>query len=200
MHDIIARELDDSATTKMKLKEHLEPIVKIAEAMIQTVKGGGKIVLFGNGGSAADAQHIAAELVGKFQQVRKGLPALALTVNTSILTAVGNDFSFDEVFARQVEALVTPNDLVIGISTGGFSKDAGGFSKNVVRGIEAAKTKGAKTAGLLGKGGGELAKMVDLPLIIPSNNTQRIQEAHITVGHILCTLVEQAILQPRETA
>ena len=150
---------------------------------------GGKLILFGNGGSAADAQHLAAEFVGQFHHVRKGLPALALTVNTSVLTAVSNDFSYEDVFARQVEALVTAKDVVIGISTGGSSA-------NVVRGIERAQQQGAKTIGLLGKSGGLLAKMVDLPLVVPSNSTQRIQEAHITVGHILCTLVEHALCGP----
>jgi D-sedoheptulose 7-phosphate isomerase len=191
--NLIGSELDESASTKIKLKSCAEPIAKIGEAIIETLKREGKIFLFGNGGSAADAQHIAAEFVGQFQQVRKGLPAIALTVNNSVLTAVGNDFSFEEIFARQVEALVTSNDLVIGISTGGYAETAGKFSKNVVRGIEEAKKKGAKTVGLLGKGGGLLAKMVDIPLVVPSYNTQRIQEAHITVGHIVCSLVERGL-------
>lgn len=194
MRDLITSELDESAETKTRLKGHVETISNIARAMIETLERGGKIVLFGNGGSAADAQHIAAELVGKFQRVRRALPAIALTVDTSVLTAIGNDFSFEEVFARQVEALVTAEDLVIGISTGGYSEAAGKFSKNVVRGIEEAKKKGAKTVGLVGKGGGAVGKMVDLSLVIPSNNTQRIQEAHITVGHILCSLVERAFV------
>ena len=193
MEAIILNELEESAQTKLKLKDHVEPIAKIALAMIDVLKRGGKIYFFGNGGSAADAQHLSAELVGQFQKVRPGLPAIALTVNTSILTAVGNDFAFEEIFARQVEALVTSNDLVIGISTGGYSEAAGRFSKNVVRGIEEAKKKGAKTVCLLGKGGGLLAKIADLALVVPSNNTQRIQEAHITVGHILCTLIEKAL-------
>jgi D-sedoheptulose 7-phosphate isomerase len=193
MKDLITRELNESAETKLKLKDHAEIICQIAAAIVDTLTKGGKIVMFGNGGSAADAQHIVAELVGKFQQARKGLPAIALTVNTSILTAIGNDFSFEEIFARQVEALVTADDLVVGISTGGYSEVAGNFSKNVVRGIEEAQKIGAKTVGLLGKSGGKLATMVDYPLVVPSNNTQRIQEAHITVGHILCSLVDRAL-------
>jgi D-sedoheptulose 7-phosphate isomerase len=193
MRELITSELEESAQTKLRLKDYVEAISSIACAMIDTLANGGKIVMFGNGGSAADAQHIVAELVGQFQQARRGLPAIALTVNPSVLTAIGNDFSFEEVFARQVEALVNAEDLVFGISTGGYSETAGRFSKNVVRGIEEAKKKGAKTVGLLGKGGGLLAKMVDLPLVIPSQNTQRIQEAHITVGHILCSLVERGL-------
>ena len=185
---LITSELEDSARTKILLKDSAELIAKIADAIVETIKGGGKIVLCGNGGSAADAQHLAAEFVGQFHHVRKGLPAIALTVNTSVLTAVSNDFSFDEVFSRQVEALVTEKDLVIGISTGGSSK-------NVVRAIEQAKRQGAKTAGFLGKGGGMLATMVDFPVIVPSNSTQRIQEAHITIGHILCDLMERALFE-----
>ena len=190
----IAAELEDSAQTKIRLKDHAEMISQIAQAIIESLKKGGKVVAFGNGGSAADAQHIVAELVGQFQNVRRGLPAVSLTVNPSVLTAIGNDFAFEEIFARQVEALVTKDDVVLGISTGGYSESAGKFSKNVVRGIEEAKKKGATTIGFLGKGGGLLAKMVDLPLVVPSNNTQRIQEAHITVGHIVCSLVEKGLL------
>ena len=195
MSESIVAELEESAQTKIKLKEYTEIIGKIALAMIESLKKGGKIVMFGNGGSAADAQHLVAELVGQFQKVRKGLPAIALTVNTSVLTAIGNDFAFEEIFARQVESLVTANDLVVGISTGGYSEQAGKFSKNVVRGIEEAKKIGATTVGFLGKSGGLLATLVDLPLVIPSHNTQRIQEAHITVGHILCTLIEKGLCQ-----
>jgi len=189
--DLIVRELEESAQTKLKVKDMAETIAAIAAAMIETLKSGGKIVAFGNGGSAADAQHIVAELVGQFGKTRRGLAAIALTVNTSVLTAIGNDFDFEEIFARQVEALVKPEDLVLAISTGGYAEGSGRFSKNVVRGVEEAKKIGAKTVGFLGKTGGLLAKMVDLPLVIPSHNTQRIQEAHITVGHILCSLVDR---------
>jgi D-sedoheptulose 7-phosphate isomerase len=192
MQLIAVKELEDSIDTKEKLKAHTKQIAAIAQAMIRTLSAGGKIVMFGNGGSAADAQHLVAELVGQFGQTRKGLPALALTVNSSVLTAISNDFSYEEVFARQVEALVSPGDLVVGISTGGGSNTAR-TSRNVVRGIEEAKKQGAVTVGLLGKGGGVLKDMVDFPLVIPSNNTQRIQEAHITVGHILCSLVERGL-------
>lgn len=191
MKEIILRELEESAQTKIKLKDFTEIIIKIAQTMGDTLKQGGKIYFFGNGGSAADAQHLAAELVGQFQRVRPGLPAIALTVNPSVLTAVGNDFDFQEIFARQVEALVTEKDLVVGISTGGYNEEKGRFSKNVVRGIEEAKKKGAATVCLLGKGGGLLAKLANLSLVVPSQNTQRIQEAHITIGHILCSLIDR---------
>ena len=184
--EIAAGELEASCETKAKLAHQLDEILQIAQAMVEALKAGGKLVFCGNGGSAADAQHLAAEFVGQFHRVRPGLPAMALTVNPSVLTALSNDFSFEEVFARQVEALVTPKDVVIGLSTGGNSP-------NVVRGIEEARRRGARTVGLLGKGGGRLAGMVDLPLVVPSDNTQRIQEAHITVGHILCTLVEEGL-------
>ncbi len=138
----------------------------------------------GNGGSAADCQHIAAELVGRFKSEREGLPAIALTTDTSILTAIGNDYSFNEIFARQIEALANKGDLVIGISTSGNSE-------NVIRGILKAKKIGCYTVGLLGKDGGKLKNLVDLAIIIPSNNTPRIQECHILIGHIACEIVDK---------
>ena len=192
MEQIAVKELDHSIEIKEALKVNTRQICDIAQAIIDSLAAGGKIVMFGNGGSAADAQHLAAEFVGQFDRVRGGLPAVALTVNTSVLTAVGNDFGFEEIFARQVEALVSKNDVVVGISTGGGSETSR-TSMNVVRGIEEAKKKGATTVGFLGKGGGLLKDLVDFPLIVPSDNTQRIQEAHITVGHILCTLVEKGL-------
>lgn len=194
MKDSAARELSDSIETKERLKADTGQIAAIAQAMIESLTAGGKIVMFGNGGSAADAQHLTAEFVGQFGAVRKGLAAIALTANTSILTAISNDFSYEEVFARQVEALVTDKDLVIGISTGGGDR-AAGTSMNVIRGIEEAAKIGAKTVGFLGKGGGALKDMVEYPMVIPSDNTQRIQEAHITIGHILCTLVEKGLME-----
>ena len=141
---------------------------------------------FGNGGSAADAQHISAELVGKYQVKRKGLPSLSLTTNTSVLTAIGNDFGYDFVFERQVESLVGSNDVVVGISTSGNSP-------NVLNGIIAAKKIGAKTIGLTGENGGKLSDMADIALKVPSQNTQRIQECHIMVGHIICDIVEKTL-------
>ncbi|MCX5706188.1 MAG: SIS domain-containing protein, partial [Candidatus Omnitrophica bacterium] len=140
---------------------------------------------FGNGGSASDAQHIAAELVGRFRKERKGLAAISLTTNTSILTSLANDYGYDIVFARQIEALAEKFDLAIGISTSGKAK-------NVALGIKQAKKMGLKTIGLTGGDGGELAKLVDISLIVPSSVTARIQEAHITIGHIICELIEEA--------
>jgi D-sedoheptulose 7-phosphate isomerase len=152
-------------------------------AMQNTIQNGGKILIMGNGGSAADSQHIAAEIVGRFKKERKGMPAIALTTDTSILTSVGNDYGYDYIFARQIEALCRPEDLVIGITTSGNSA-------NVVRAIEAAKVIGATTVGLTGGTGGKLKDLCDFNLVMPSNVTARIQEAHIFVGHSLCEILE----------
>lgn len=178
---------------KQAIQEHqsviaaLEPlvpsIVAVAEAMRHCLKSGGKILLMGNGGSAADSQHIAAEIVGRYKKERKGMPAIALTTDTSILTSVGNDYGFDFIFSRQVEALCTPADLVMGFSTSGNSR-------NVVLAIEKAKEIGAVTVGMTGGTGGKLASLCDHNLIMPSADTPRIQEAHIFIGHSLCDLVE----------
>lgn len=187
MEKIIVDALEESAKVKQKVARDL--VNKIQEAsilLIDVFKAGGKVVLFGNGGSAADAQHIAAELLGRFQIERPSLPALALTTNTSVLTALGNDYNNDAIFAKQVEAMVQPGDVVIAISTSGNSS-------NVLQALKLAKEKGAKTVGLSGKGGGQLAKLVDHALIIPSRETPRIQEAHITIGHIICDLVERKL-------
>ncbi len=165
----------------------LDPLVPAIQALGQRLRAclqeGGKILLMGNGGSAADSQHIAAEIVGRFQRERKGLPAIALTTDSSILTSVGNDYGFEHIFARQVEALCQPQDVVIGISTSGNSG-------NVVAGIEAAKAAGAYTVALTGTGGGRLSSLCDATLAMPSGDTPRIQEAHILIGHILCDLID----------
>jgi D-sedoheptulose 7-phosphate isomerase len=158
-------------------------ISDVGIAMQNSLKKGGKILICGNGGSAADSQHIAAEIVGRFKKERKGLPAIALTTDTSILTSVGNDYGYDYIFARQVEALCRPEDLVIGITTSGNSA-------NVVRAMEAAKTIGATTVGFTGGTGGKLNALCDFNLVMPSSVTARIQEAHIFVGHCLCEILE----------
>lgn len=158
-------------------------ISDVGIAMQNTIQNGGKILIMGNGGSAADSQHIAAEIVGRFKKERKGMPAIALTTDTSILTSVGNDYGYDYIFARQIEALCRPEDLVIGITTSGNSA-------NVVRAIEAAKAIGATTVGLTGGTGGKLKELCDFNLVMPSNVTARIQEAHIFVGHSLCEILE----------
>ena len=178
----------DSITTKALLlyDENIIKKIKACVDMIsKTLKKGGKIMIFGNGGSAADSQHFAAELVGRFQKERKGLAAISLTTDTSILTSLGNDYSFDIVFARQIEANGTPRDLAFAISTSGKAK-------NVIRGVKEAKKLKIKTIGLTGKNGGDLAKIADLSIVIPSLVTARIQESHILIIHIICELVEES--------
>jgi len=158
-------------------------IDRTAQIVNECLRRGNKILLMGNGGSAADAQHIAAEFVGRFKKERKGLPAIALTTDTSIITAVGNDYSFDSIFSRQIESLAVEGDVIIGISTSGNSP-------NIINGIDVAKKIGCYTIGLLGKEGGKLKKIVNLPVIVPSDNTPRIQEVHILIGHIICELID----------
>jgi D-sedoheptulose 7-phosphate isomerase len=166
-------------------------IEQCALRMVETLRTGGKLLVMGNGGSAADAQHLAAELVGRFLMERRALPAIALTTDTSILTAVGNDYGFDQVFSRQVEALASPGDMVLGISTSGNSR-------NVINALATARDKGCKTIGLLGRDGGEIAGMVDLSLTVSSMETPRIQEAHQLIIHIICDLVEKQLFGSRE--
>ncbi len=189
MRDRIKDIILESISVKEELlRSCLTEIVEITQLAIDCLKKGGKVILFGNGGSASDSQHIAAELVGRFKRDRAGLPAIALTVNTSILTAVANDYGFDVVFAKQIEALAQKNDLAIGISTSGKAK-------NVACAIKQAKKMGVKTVALSGGDGGELAKLADLALLVPSTVTARIQEAHITIGHAICDIVEQTLFQ-----
>lgn len=183
----IAKGLEESARIKGVIaKDKVGEIESMVKLINTAYKTGGKVVLFGNGGSAADAQHIACELVGRFVLKRQAFPAIALTTNTSTLTALANDYGYETVFSRQVEAVVNERDVVIGISTSGDSP-------NVVEAIKTAKTKGAKTVGLTGGKGGKLAEVADLVLIVPSDSTPRIQEAHITIGHIVCELVEKEL-------
>ena len=159
-------------------------ITNCINILIECLKKDKKIILFGNGGSAADAQHIAAEFVGRFNLERKSYPAIALTTDSSIITSIGNDYSFDQIFSRQCESLVTKDDVVIGISTSGNSI-------NVKNGLITAKKNGAKTIGLLGNAGGEIKSIVDHSLIVESNSTARIQEIHRIISHIICDLVEK---------
>ncbi len=168
------------------LKGCAEVVNAIAAAMIACLKGGGKICFMGNGGSAADSQHLAAEFVGRFQLERKALPAIAFTTDTSILTAVANDYGYEAVFERQVEALVTAADVVVGISTSGNSP-------NVVRALRKAEAIGACTVGFTGGSGGELAGCCRHCLVVASRKAARIQEGHILAGHALCELVEDAV-------
>jgi D-sedoheptulose 7-phosphate isomerase len=160
-----------------------EKIVDAAALITECLRSGGKVLLFGNGGSAADAQHLAAEFVGRFQMKRRALPAIALTTDSSILTAVGNDYGFDQIFARQVEALGRSGDVAIGISTSGNSP-------NVTCAINQAAKQDLKTIGLTGGDGGSLANRVDISITVAATNVARVQECHITIGHILCELAE----------
>jgi len=173
--------LHNEVSSKMEqLSSVIESIAKLA---IESIESNGKVILFGNGGSASDAQHIAAELVGRYKTTRKGLAAIALTTDTSALTAISNDFGYENVFKRQLEALLNENDLVIGISTSGNSS-------NVINALEYAKNYGAKVVGFSGAQGGKMNKICDINLVIPSNDTPRIQEMHIFVGHTLCHLID----------
>ncbi len=161
-------------------------IVALVNMLTELFKHGGKLLVMGNGGSAADAQHFVAEIVGRFKLERRALPAVALTTDTSILTAIGNDYGFESIFSRQVEALANEGDLVIGISTSGNSP-------NILKALQEARLRGCLTAGLLGKSGGSIKEFCDLALIIPSDDTPRIQEGHITIIHIVCDLMEKAM-------
>ncbi|MBU0502907.1 MAG: D-sedoheptulose 7-phosphate isomerase [Candidatus Omnitrophota bacterium] len=168
------------------LHNRIDQIIEITNLFIDCLKKGGKVIFFGNGGSASDSQHLAAELVGRFKKDRLALPAISLTTNTSILTSLANDYGYDVVFSRQIEALGSKNDLAIGISTSGKAK-------NVAMAIKQAKKMGLKTIAFTGGDGGELVKLADVSLMINSAVTARIQEAHITIGHIICELVEEAM-------
>jgi D-sedoheptulose 7-phosphate isomerase len=182
-HTLIDQALADHLAAVAEVAELTPQIAALAERLKLCLDSGGKIVLMGNGGSAADCQHIAAELVGRFKRERGGLAALALTTDTSIITSVGNDYGFEHIFARQVGALCGPNDVLVGISTSGNSG-------NVVRAVEEGKRLGLYCVGLLGGSGGKLAGLCDFSLVAPSSDTPRIQEIHILIGHILCELLE----------
>lgn len=181
--EFLQHELTQHQTVFNQLAALLPEISTVGQRLRDCLKQGGKILLCGNGGSAADSQHIAAEIVGRFKKERPGLPAIALTTDTSILTSVGNDYGYDFIFARQVEALCRPNDVLIALSTSGNSK-------NVVRAVQSAKTIGATTIGLSGGNGGLLETLCDFNIIVPSQETARIQEAHIFIGHSLCSILE----------
>lgn len=184
---------DDTVRNSIETKQHVakccrEEILRAAMHMVQALKHKGKILICGNGGSAADAQHIAAELVVRLKSSnnRPAIPALALSVDTSIITAGGNDFGFDHIFSRQIEALGNHGDVLLAISTSGNSP-------NVVEAVNMAHEKGMYVIGLLGKDGGKLKKLVDLPIIVPSSDTARVQESHIMIGHVFCDLIEREL-------
>jgi D-sedoheptulose 7-phosphate isomerase len=181
----IRRQLEESARVKRSFSNELiARIWQFAEKSAAALRGNGKLVFFGNGGSAADSLHLAAELVVRLRTERKGLAALALTTNPSVLTAVGNDYGFESIFSRQIESLLAPQDILIALSTSGNSP-------NILRGAEAGRARGAYLVAFTGETGGNLAGKVDLLLNVPSSDPQRIQEAHITIGHIACSLIEQ---------
>ena len=185
----IRRQLEESARVKQALPDTLlQNILQFAQKCGGALRSGGKIVFFGNGGSAADALHLAAELVVKLKDERRGLAALALTTNPSVLTAAGNDYGFERIFSRQIESLVSEQDVLVALSTSGESA-------NIVRGVQAGRGRGAFLVAFTGETGGALAGKVDLLLNVPSRDSQRIQEAHITIGHIACSLIEQLALQ-----
>ena len=187
---LVLQSIKSSIETKERLaKQCINEIIEMAHVIKLALLQGRKVVFFGNGGSAADAQHISAELVGKLKRVRPPLRALALTTNSSILTAIGNDFGFDEIFSRQVHAILEKGDVAVGISTSGRSK-------NVILGVQEASRIGAKTIALTGGDGGSLALLCDHKVIVPSTDTQRIQECHIMIGHVVCELIDDAVEEP----
>lgn len=187
MTEVVLRELEASANIKRLMAQSLSDIIAAAaQKVINAYKVDGKVLLIGNGGSAADAQHIAAELVGRFKLERAGLPAIALTANTSILTALANDYAYDAVFSRQLEALANDKDVLIAITTSGSSP-------NILKAVETAHAKGVVVIALTGDNGDKLKDMADLTIAVPSDNTARVQEAHITIGHIICHLVEKEL-------
>jgi D-sedoheptulose 7-phosphate isomerase len=186
MKDIIKDLFQESIDVKQKtLQKNLDAIVTAGHMMSRAIKAGGKILIFGNGGSAADSQHMAAELIGRFQKERQALAAIALTTDSSILTCLGNDYGYDTIFSRQVEALIKPGDVALGISTSGRSP-------NVIKAIETAKNFNAGTVALCGAQGGPLAEMVDCSIVVPSEKTARIQESHLCIEHILCQIIEDS--------
>jgi len=190
MEEIILKILQESITVKEKaIKENIGRIQSAADRLASCIASGHKVLLFGNGGSAADAQHIAAEFVNRFQIERPPMAAIALTTDTSIITSIANDYHFDEIFSKQIRALGKKDDIAIGISTSGNSK-------NVIDAVDVAKTIGIFTIGMTGRGG-KLSESVDLLFSVESDITARIQEAHATLGHILCELVDR-ILYPEE--
>jgi D-sedoheptulose 7-phosphate isomerase len=189
MEDYIVKIFRESGQVKeVFVNENLNRIVAVVEAVTAALKAGNQILLFGNGGSAADAQHLAAEFVNRFVIERPPLPAIALTTDTSIITSIGNDYDFAEIFSKQIRAIGRKGDVAWGMTTSGTSV-------NVVKGLEAAKKIGMVTIGLTGRDGGDVAKIVDHALNVSSTSTPRIQEVHITVGHVICEMVDFKLFQ-----
>ena len=189
MQDAVRKIFAESIKVKEDtLRMNMEAIIDAVEAITQCLKANRKVMFFGNGGSAADSQHIAAEFIGRFKEERKALAAIALTTDTSILTALGNDYGFAQVFARQIEGLGQAGDIAVGISTSGNSL-------NVIHGLQKAREMGIKTISLTGCGGGKIAPLSDIKIIVPSKVTARIQESHICVAHAICEIVEENFIQ-----
>lgn len=190
LKDAISKQISDSIKVKELLvdEKYLSIIEKIGKIIVSVYKSGKKVILCGNGGSASDAQHIAGEMLGRFKMERRALPAIAITSNSSTVTAISNDYGFDYVFRRQVEAYGIAGDVLIGISTSGDSA-------NILAAVDQAGKMGIVTIGLLGKSGGKLKEMVDVPFVVPSDDTPRIQECHILIGHIVCDLVENGLFE-----
>lgn len=188
--DQVRQQLDESARVKQSFSPQLiAGVAAFAEKSAAALRSHGKLIFFGNGGSAADALHLSAELVVRLRDTRPGLPALALSANPSVLTAAANDFGFEQIFARQIESLATKDDILVALSTSGTSP-------NILKAVAAGRARSAYVVALTGETGGELAGQVDLLLNVPSRDPQRIQESHITIGHIACSLIEQ-LLFPR---
>ncbi|MFA6190709.1 MAG: D-sedoheptulose 7-phosphate isomerase [Sulfurimonas sp.] len=189
MKNYIKNQIKKSYETKLAIYENdalLNKIEEVAQMCVELYRGSNKTILAGNGGSAADAQHIAAELVGRYGFDRPSIPSLALTTDTSNLTAIGNDYGYDKVFSRQLEGMGQSGDIFIGISTSGNSL-------NIINAFHSAKKKGITTVALVGRDGGEMAKLADYAIVVPSDSTPRIQESHILIGHILCDIIEKEI-------
>ncbi|MDD4954980.1 MAG: D-sedoheptulose 7-phosphate isomerase [Candidatus Omnitrophica bacterium] len=184
---MINKSIENHSSALNSLKESLPAVREIAGSFISALKNNGKIIFMGNGGSAADSEHLAAELVGRFKKNRKAYAAISLSSNICNITAIGNDYGFDEIFSRQIEAIAGKNDLIVAISTSGESQ-------NVIKAVNKAKELGLKTIGFLGKHGGKLKNLVDISLLIPTEDTPRIQEMHILAGHIICEIVEEELL------
>jgi D-sedoheptulose 7-phosphate isomerase len=188
--DIISRQISDSIKVKELFfaEKYINKIDEIAKTIVTAYKNGNKVILCGNGGSASDAQHIEGELVGRFKMERRALAAIAITANSATATAISNDYGYDDIFRRQVEAHGVAGDVLIGFSTSGNSA-------NILAAVEQAGKTGIITIGFLGKSGGRLKEMVDIPFIVPSEDTPRIQECHILIGHIVCGLVEKGLFE-----
>ena len=191
MRGKIETAFQESAQVKLQFiqnEENVGKIMEVAKRILAAYRKGNKVLFFGNGGSACDASHLAAELVNRYKKDREGLPALALTTDMAIVTSIGNDYDYAELFSRQIKTMGNKGDIAIAISTSGNSP-------NVLKAVEMARQKGITTVGFTGKDGGKLAGLVDYAFIIPSNNTARIQEAHITLGHLLCELIEDEMFK-----